>query len=316
MSTATHIQNTFLNTTNESSIRGKFVSRLRKLGLQLLVASIAVFGLQVGGASFASAEDLPSDFSFAAAGPLAKTTEDAAFTNVVTDDETAGTGAITYASDDLAVATVDEETGLVTIVGVGSAVISATKAASAGFTATTKTYTVNVTMASISPSAQTRAGFVGSTLVSTAPLVGTNFVGTVSYAITSGTLPTGLSLSSSTGVISGAPTATSTATVVITGSGSTSGTATASVTFAIVAKPVANTSTAISIVPMVNATNTYTADLPGTAANIPVSIVIPSGATGTSATAFEVKASASSSDSYTVLTITALAVSDSAAVAE
>ncbi|MSZ09864.1 MAG: hypothetical protein F2623_04050, partial [Actinobacteria bacterium] len=58
MSTATHNQYNFLNTTNQSSIRGKFTSRLRVLGLQLLVASIAVFGLQVGGASFASATGL------------------------------------------------------------------------------------------------------------------------------------------------------------------------------------------------------------------------------------------------------------------
>ena len=91
------------------------------------------------------AEDLPSDFTFAAPGPLAKTTEDIAFTNAVTDDEAAGTGAITYVSGTPAVATVNAETGLVTIVGAGTTIISATKAASAGFTATTKTYTVNVT---------------------------------------------------------------------------------------------------------------------------------------------------------------------------
>ena len=75
MSTATHIQNTFLNTTNESSIRGKFISRLRMLGLQFLLASIAVFGLQVGGASFASATTLAVTSVSPNSGPIEGGTE-------------------------------------------------------------------------------------------------------------------------------------------------------------------------------------------------------------------------------------------------
>jgi hypothetical protein len=118
-----------------------------------------------------------------------------------------------------------------------------------------------------------------------------------------------------TGVISGTPTAPySTATVVITATGASSGSATSTISFTVLAKPVVDTTTAIAIVPMVAADNTYVAELPGTAANIPVSIVIPAGATGIEPTSFGITASAVSSDSYTVFTLTALKVSDSAAV--
>ncbi len=166
---------------------------------------------------------------------------------------------------------------------------------------------------SISPLTQVVSGFVGSTIVATNSFVVTHFVGAVTYSVTSGTLPDGLIISSSTGVITGTPTATSTGSVTITATGATSGSATSSVTFAIIAKPVANVSTAIAVVPALNQSNTYAADLPGTV-NIPVAITIPAGTTGAVPTAFEIKASASSSDSYTVLTIVAKALSDSATV--
>lgn len=63
----------------------------------------------------------------------------------VTDDTAKGTGAITYQSNAPKVATVDATTGVVTIVGAGDVTISVTKAASDGFIATTKSYTIKVT---------------------------------------------------------------------------------------------------------------------------------------------------------------------------
>jgi hypothetical protein len=70
-----------------------------------------------------------------------------------------------------------------------------------------------------------------------AALSATGFSGTVSYAIAPA-LPTGLSLDSSTGVISGTPTAPQALTsYVMTGTGATSGSATAGVSIAISASP-------------------------------------------------------------------------------
>ena len=71
---------------------------------------------------------------------VTKSTTDAQFTNAVSGD---GTGAITYTSGTPGVATVDVN-GQVTIVGTGSTVITASKAATATHAATTATYTVNV----------------------------------------------------------------------------------------------------------------------------------------------------------------------------
>lgn len=89
----------------------------------------------------------------------------------------------------------------------------------------------------ISPSTQTVAGTAGTAIAASTAFTESNFTGAVSYAVTTGALPAGLSLSSTTGVVSGTPTAASTATVTITATGATSGTATATVTFAISAAP-------------------------------------------------------------------------------
>ena len=56
------------------------------------------------------------------------------------------TGAITYASGDTAVATVDEMTGVVTLVGVGATMITATQAIDARYEATKASYNLNVTV--------------------------------------------------------------------------------------------------------------------------------------------------------------------------
>ena len=80
--------------------------------------------------------------SFATAGPIDKFVGDAPFTNTASGG--AGTGAITYSSSNLAVATVGADSGTVTVIAAGSTVITASKAASAGFLAASTTYTVNV----------------------------------------------------------------------------------------------------------------------------------------------------------------------------
>ena len=85
------------------------------------------------------------------------------------------------------------------------------------------------------PSTQTMSGTTGTAVTASTAFTPANFTGSVTYAVTNGTLPAGLSLSSTTGVVSGTPTAASTATVTITASGATAGTATATITFAIAA---------------------------------------------------------------------------------
>ncbi len=95
-----------------------------------------------------------------------------------------------------------------------------------------------VTMtSSLSPSTQTVSGSVNTAITSSTAFTTTNFNGAVTYSVTSGTLPAGLSLASSTGVVSGTPTASSTTTVTIKGTGATAGTANATITFAITTPP-------------------------------------------------------------------------------
>jgi len=81
--------------------------------------------------------------AFATAGPMsgrAGTT----VTNVASGG--AGTGAITYASSDTAVATVNSTSGAATLLATGTTTITATKAASAGFNAASATYQLTVTI--------------------------------------------------------------------------------------------------------------------------------------------------------------------------
>jgi hypothetical protein len=73
---------------------------------------------------------------------IVKTYGDAAFTNAITDDHD-GSGAITYSSGDETVATVDND-GLVTMHKVGTTIITAHKAADAGYAAASRSYTLTV----------------------------------------------------------------------------------------------------------------------------------------------------------------------------
>ena len=80
--------------------------------------------------------------AFNQVGPVAKNFGDAVFTNAASGGS--GTGAISYASADIAVAAVDAASGAVSIVGGGSTQITATKAADTNYLAAQASYTLNV----------------------------------------------------------------------------------------------------------------------------------------------------------------------------
>lgn len=80
--------------------------------------------------------------AFALPGPIAVTLGDAPFTNAASGG--AGSGVFAYSSNNLTVASVDASTGRVTVIAVGTAVITADKAASTGYLAATATYTLTV----------------------------------------------------------------------------------------------------------------------------------------------------------------------------
>lgn len=87
---------------------------------------------------------------------------------------------------------------------------------------------------SLSPVSQSVAGMPGTAITSTSALAASGFSGSVSYSIVP-SLPSGLSLDPSTGVVSGTPSSASTNTYTITGLGATSGSATATLTITITA---------------------------------------------------------------------------------
>ncbi|MBZ4192694.1 MAG: putative Ig domain-containing protein [Candidatus Contendobacter sp.] len=97
----------------------------------------------------------------------------------------------------------------------------------ANFVTASGSLILSVGKTALTPTTQTVNGSVGSPITASTAYTATGFTGAVSYAI-SPALPAGLSLSSTTGVIGGNPTATQVATThTVTGTGATSGTATA-----------------------------------------------------------------------------------------
>ena len=110
-----------------------------------------------------SGQLLPSTIVFNDAGPIAKIVGDAAFTNKVTGGD--GDGAITYTSETPRTATVNKTTGEVTIVAVGSTVITATKAATKTHSEVTNNYSINI-------------GNKASTAITKVEIIGDRFIGT------------------------------------------------------------------------------------------------------------------------------------------
>jgi LPXTG-motif cell wall-anchored protein len=157
---------------------------------------------------------------------------------------------------------------------------------------------------SINPDTVTVNATVGGA-VSTQSFVPSRIVGTVSYSVVSGTLPTGLNLNTSTGQITGTISPTSTggnATVTIQATGQTSGQAQASITFVI--PVVVTTTTAAPTTTTVAPTTTIVASPATTAA--PTTTVAAtqtlSAAPSTNTTAsLEVPASASPGSTFTVV---------------
>lgn len=178
------------------------------------------------------------------------------------------TGAVSYTSGTLpAGLSLDASTGVIS--GTPTAVSTATVTITAtGATAGTATATITfaIVQPAIVPATQTVSGTADSAITATAAFAATDFTGAVTYAVTSGTLPAGLTLNASTGVVSGTPTTASTAAVTITATGATAGTATATVTFAIEAAPATTTTTAA---PTTTTAPTTTAAAPATTTTAP-----------------------------------------------
>jgi Big-like domain-containing protein len=120
--------------------------------LRLLVVSLlAAIGLTGcgGGGGGASPPPAPQaqSISFATAGPVDSFLGDSPTANVASGS--AGTGAVTYTSDTPSVATVDAESGQVTIIAVGDATITASKAADAKYLSAQATYILHIAPRSV-----------------------------------------------------------------------------------------------------------------------------------------------------------------------
>ena len=99
-------------------------------------------------------------------------------------------------------------------------------------------FNLNQVIGELVPATDSRTGTNAGTAISPTSVTAVGFGAGLSYAVTSGTLPTGLALSSSTGVVSGTPTvAYATASVVITATDSAGTTGTQTITFQFNAPP-------------------------------------------------------------------------------
>lgn len=86
-------------------------------------------------------DPIVSTIVFADGSAVSKMIGSGTYTNIVSG---VGTGAVTYTSGTIETATVDERTGVITLVGAGTTVITANKAATETHTTVTNTYTLTV----------------------------------------------------------------------------------------------------------------------------------------------------------------------------
>jgi len=137
--------------------------------------------------------------------------------------------------------TLDTGTGSIsgnsTVVGTTSVTVSASDGSSAATAIVTITIN-DPSAASISPATRTVTAVSGTTITPTAAFIPSNFLGTPTYSITSGALPTGITLDSNTGSISGSTTVIGSSSVTVTATDG-SKTATARITINVSAALVA-----------------------------------------------------------------------------
>jgi hypothetical protein len=117
-----------------------------------LLAAVALAACGGGGGGGGQPQPPPpppqaQSISFANAGPVNAFLDDASYSNPASGG--AGTGAITYASSMPSVATVDANSGQVTMLTDGDVVITASKAADANYTAAQASYSIHIAPRSI-----------------------------------------------------------------------------------------------------------------------------------------------------------------------
>ena len=145
-------------------------------------------------------------------------------------------GSVTYAAANRpAGLSINSSTGVISGTpsnsGSGTFTVTATGATS-GSAQSTVSFSFGASpTASISPSSFSINGTVGTAITPTAGFSNSNFVGSVTYAAPS--RPAGLSINSSTGVISGTPSNSGSGTFTVTATGATSGSAQSTVTYSI-----------------------------------------------------------------------------------
>jgi LPXTG-motif cell wall-anchored protein len=145
-------------------------------------------------------------------------------------------GSVTYAAANRpAGLSINSSSGVIsgtpTTSGSGAFTVTATGATSGSAQATVTFSFGSPPTAAISPSSLSINGTAGTSITPTAGFTASNFVGSVTYAAPN--RPSGLSINSSTGVISGTPSNSGSGTFTVTATGATSGSAQSTVTYSI-----------------------------------------------------------------------------------
>ncbi|HEY7638235.1 MAG TPA: Ig-like domain-containing protein [Steroidobacteraceae bacterium] len=172
-----------------------------------IVASLVLVACGGGGGGGNPRPPQSQSISFAQAGPLTLAVG-ATVTNAASGGN--GTGAIAYQSSNTSVLTVNATSGLATGIAVGSATVTATKAADANFSQALATYTINVTLAQ-QAIAYAQQGpltvIVGATLTNSAS--GGGGTGAITYASSDTSV---LTVNAASGVVTGVAIGTATVT--------------------------------------------------------------------------------------------------------